>query len=406
MLSRIENVLDSFKYKWIIVSVLFLPFIYHFSLPKDKMDSIPLLIIYGKYFIDEKIQYLVIISTLIICLLFFVLKHKPSKLLIIIFVQQIWTLLVTYINKPEYFSTAIMRMLYFVGIAMIVDLFCVKYPKDFFNGMLIDFGIFLFMNFITIILFRSTKGFNYQHYLLGFYNSMTVYAYPAIALSTISIYKYKKNILSIFVLILSLLTMLLSNAGTTLGAFIGSILCMIFLILINRTKYNFKHLTAYLILITFIFNIFILFIYSGDPNSLVTIFIEEVLHRDPTFTGRLIIWEAARNMIYKNPIIGYGLDTQIAIEGVFTYPEAHNMYLNILLCVGLIGFIIFIIFNFEVFKELEKIKNSTLKYIIISCIFGIFLTYITDAYGTCYLSNILFFLAYHLKNIIGSKINE
>lgn len=73
--------------------------------------------------------------------------------------------------------------------------------------------------------------------------------------------------------------------------------------------------------------------------------------RDPTLTGRTLIWEATWDLIQRRPILGYGYGAfwlessepaSILQEAVqWATPSAHNGYLDLVLELGLVGLVVF-----------------------------------------------------------------
>jgi exopolysaccharide production protein ExoQ len=89
-------------------------------------------------------------------------------------------------------------------------------------------------------------------------------------------------------------------------------------------------------------------------------FFVKLLGKDLTFTGRIPLWLAILDLIKKNPWIGYGYnslwdswDSVTAyvwfVVGGWEAPSAHNGFLDLLLALGLLGFLIFLfgfLYNF------------------------------------------------------------
>ena len=100
--------------------------------------------------------------------------------------------------------------------------------------------------------------------------------------------------------------------------------------------------------------------------------LREILHgnvQDEFGTNRAYIWRIALEEYPKNPVIGTGPDT---FEHVFpaeaqlkydeVYDNAHNEYLQILICLGALGLICYLVFLFaSLFKAIPKaLKNPLL----------------------------------------------
>ncbi len=97
--------------------------------------------------------------------------------------------------------------------------------------------------------------------------------------------------------------------------------------------------------------------------------------KDGSPSSRLNTWKAAVSAIEKNPIFGYGLDTQQNVLvnyykkdwALYENPgsvsdRAHDLFLDSLLTTGLIGFILYFVWVFYVFRALfQNIKNDKEK---------------------------------------------
>lgn len=98
-----------------------------------------------------------------------------------------------------------------------------------------------------------------------------------------------------------------------------------------------KH--KYLVIAFFIFyilaQIFIVFTLSDLSNyAYIAGFIENVLHKNTTFTSRTFLWENSAALISESPWLGYGYQTKVWNEIHLDGPGAHNFVYTILLYGG------------------------------------------------------------------------
>lgn len=92
-------------------------------------------------------------------------------------------------------------------------------------------------------------------------------------------------------------------------------------------------------------------VYWADPNSLW-----EGLGRDPTLTGRTVLWGLILPLISEKPILGWGYSAMwlpnepiaLAISQTVGWrvPSAHNTFLEVALGLGLVGLVIVLLFLF------------------------------------------------------------
>ena len=381
--------------EWILVFLLFFPFIYKVWLPDG--SSI--------YFLDIIRHKWKIVSLVIITILFIIKKKKPSKLFILSLVIEIWTLIITFIKNPSGMKETILFVSAVLSISGIIELF-IDDLDNLLNGLLLNFEIFLYLNFITILLYHSTRGYNGAHYLLGYYNTMMVFVYPAIALAFIYMFKNKKYVRPILLIVISVLTIVLAGGSTPLGSLIASIGVVILYLLLQKFNIKTKHLNLILFILAVAFCIFILFFFVGGKFKLIDFIIEKVLNRNTTFTGRFPIWAKAEEMILNNPIFGYGREVQIEATPGWFLTHAHNTYLTNLVFTGLIGFIPFMIMNVMIVNKLDKQRNCLLKYILAGLLFGIFISFVTEAYQKEFMFYIIYFLAYNIDKIKIESSNK
>ena len=135
-------------------------------------------------------------------------------------------------------------------------------------------------------------------------------------------------------------------------------------------------------------------------------FIVNVLHKNVTLTGRTLIWDFVMKIIPSSFIFGYGRDDTIGQhliirEGV---TEAHNGFLEILLCTGIVGVIIFIFILITSFTPLSRNK-SKISYTLSMAIFLYFCIGLTESAFTYTKIGfwILIIISANIKNIMKQK---
>ena len=129
------------------------------------------------------------------------------------------------------------------------------------------------------------------------------------------------------------------------------------------------------------------------PSSILDRFTSIGNMTDSSTSYRVFIWEATANMIKDNFICGIGVGTgafqtvysEYALAGIERAPHSHNLYLQILVELGIVGFVIFaftmFLFFSKVFTFLKKSENRESKLIVgaIACgIIAILIQGLTD----------------------------
>lgn len=122
---------------------------------------------------------------------------------------------------------------------------------------------------------------------------------------------------------------------------------------------SFNHLYAKLFHVIMIGNLLFVGIYVGIKNTFIGNFLNNLsmsIFNKNLFSGRNEIWETVFQAILKQPFFGYGVGIR-APDVAATESTAHNMYLQVLLEVGLIGLLLFILFLFSIWHVLNKRLN-------------------------------------------------
>lgn len=193
----------------------------------------------------------------------------------------------------------------------------------------------------------------------------------------ISKYMFINNVLYLWYIFLYLVW--IPKSETTAG-----FVCLILLlanITLNKKIFNFKLsmlLTVIFMLISTIGIVFSDFLLS---NKLVQFFVEKILHKTITFTGRTEIWVKAISAFHEKPITGYGVGAQVVkyINGIGV--NEHNQILHILIEGGIIALLFFGLSVVLFIKNICLIKNVSIKNTIIVSFLCIYLIFFTTALG-------------------------
>ena len=178
-----------------------------------------------------------------------------------------------------------------------------------------------------------------------------------------------RNWLLIIYLILFFANMAVVRAG---GALVGAFIVALWLLLPFVRK-AFKKWNM-LVFIAIVVALFAVLMWGFQPFvnfPPVKAFIENVLHKDITLSGRLYVWSGVLERVYASPFIGYGFgdSTQIFFEPSKwnnTMVHAHNLFLQcwyeggiITLLLGL-GMLVFAAFKMEKCRNLRENCNESL----------------------------------------------
>lgn len=138
-------------------------------------------------------------------------------------------------------------------------------------------------------------------------------------------------------------TIFLTRSSTAIGVLVAVIALAVLLAVIRRVKRRWRSLA---LVTSAIAGAFMAVIVLANVSTLFAL-----LQRDDTLTGRTPIWDAVTRLIAQRPINGYGwgavwgggapVRTFVTRSVLFEVDSAHSGYLELLLQIGAIGFMLF-----------------------------------------------------------------
>lgn len=385
----------------VFIFLLFFPHVYHIHLANDTIAVMELIVSRGR-----------IISCLFLMLLFISRKQKPSKILCVVAIYEIWLLVTTLINYPDGLRKALLYSCSAMSLALMVELFA-KNIKELISGVLINFEWQIYPNLYTVIRYSGLKywvpGYNENHFLLGTKNNMIVFLLPAFFICILYMYinrRYRRPLLLSGVI---MLTVLFSSSNTTMMAFLALIMIALFgFLFINNKKMPYAYIVASLLAI---FYLVVTVPYLINGNNPIINFISEHIYYNHSFMDRTEIWTYSKDMLLRSPIIGNGYESvNIVISNGDVYSHAHNEILQRQLTTGIIGVTLFVIYYFLIIKRLSSYKKDYLSVIAIAFVCCIMVTFIAEAYHRFFEFHLIYFLAYHFKDFLNEykdlKVSE
>lgn len=336
-------------------------------------------------------------------LLFNLKEQKLNKGIILILIYLAFNSVVSY-GKTN-FSTIISSFISIFGLCLVVNDSNRKTFYNFIKGFKYALLILLLINLITMFLYPNGLYYNMgnnssQNWFLGYKNSFILYIYPLIVFSYLDTMIFKNKKLSkfdIFSFFIAFVTVLKGKSSTSLvGLFV-----VLMSILIPRLFKNTKIFNAMNYLYTYISMFFAIVVLR--LQNIFSFLIEDILHKDLTFTGRTYIWDYALKNISNNWLFGYGdknfsfiLSTGTAVR------SAHNQILQNVYNYGIISLIIFFVILFIAMIKLKKEKDNQISKFVALCIFMWFIMMITESYDMQYFLYLIV-IAFNIKNIINLK---
>lgn len=309
--------------------------------------------------------------------------QKVSLFFVGIVFFEVWRVLATIYCGGNY-TSLFLAIFNALAICLVVEMGLKTDPDALLDGASFTLGLFVLINFATIILFpQGMYEFNNytQNYFLGYRNNSIMLFFPAIIFSIVrSLRKYNKLTLSSFVITaVSFATVILAFSATSV---IGMTVFILFLLLalINKMP-NFLNIITYLAInITYFFGVIILRLQEAFAFIIV-----DMLGRDLTFTGRTKIWDGALAAFAKSPVFGVGEIENQASRDLIGATHAHNYYLDLLYKSGLPGFLIFfailIICGVALYRNR---KNGKIPFVVSGAICAFMIMLQSEAYYNIY----------------------
>ena len=342
----------------------------------------------------------------IVCLILimFLKKRKPSPLLIVLLVMQVWWAVSTFLNYPLS-ETEVYHKLWFDiidswSVALLIECFNDD-PRSLFNGLILNLELCIYPELVTKIM--DYPGNNY--FVLGYYSLTILWILPAIMTAFGYMSYHEKYVRGSLLIIASLVLVALLGCATITVAILGMIGAVALGMLISRLKKKetFKIPAWLLLALALLGNVFVLFVYSGGKFPLIDVFIEKFLHKRTNFTERTIIWENAIKMIKEKPWIGHGYRPEVIGYKGNTFIHAHNQLLQQLNARGIIGFSLFILFHLILVRKLDKIGDSFMRTLAVGVCFAVWITYLMEGYKKFFRLYLVMFIAYFIKELIKKK---
>lgn len=253
-----------------------------------------------------------------------------------------------------------------------------------------------YANFVCILLYPNglyNIGAVRKYYLFGHVNIAIRYLLPGCCLTFIRSYMHKNklDIRAIVYLIISFATLLLTWTATALVGFVIFI-AILFVIKRNKIIKNFLY-PNFMYLYTSLASYLIIGMNIQNKFSNI---IEKLLHKDVSFSGRILIWERSVSYIKQRFLLGYG---RMSIEkrySMLSATSSHNQFLVFLFEGGLVMVSYFLILMIIITKKLKQCKNRMISGILVSTIASYLIMWISEpfSYSAIVLTFIILFLSY------------
>lgn len=288
-------------------------------------------------------------------------------------------------------------------------LFYLSYKYNFYNFNKVLFFYLTFLEIINLILtiiypnglpFATNYNFagNSLYFLAidnGMFRQLLPLCFSASFLLSYKInanYKFSKLLPYVIVLLTCFFNIVLIKSAT------GFVSCLLMLILLSYSLIVKRNLNSTLFL-SLIGLFFILIVVVGENITIVN-FIAKILNRNPNFTGRNLLWHQGIQQIIAKPLFGYGNVTN-TINIWNNHYSTHNMFLELFINIGIVGFLYFIFLT--IFGLVYKKKSYS--YLYNTCLIFIFVLFI-NGFMESGVSNIFYGMLVVLLELKPKLINK
>ncbi len=217
----------------------------------------------------------------------------------------------------------------------------------FFNMFLINFDFINNNNkqFSCLVIERGVPR------MIGFANDPNILVFTVLVPFWYLFFKENKCFFDRITFILIILCILFSlSRGGLISVFIPLIFIYLFIF-----KIKFKY---FLIIIIFLFSIYYI------KNTFVLDILQKRLYNISSGSGRFEIWNNALELFTIHPLFGVGWYNFLFYNANFYGGKnyVHNTFLEVLVELGLIGFLIYLIFHFLLLRKIIALVNISSEY--------------------------------------------
>ncbi len=268
--------------------------------------------------------------------------YLRSSLWILVLLE-VWIVFVTAINNPDRLFASLINGSAIITTSMLVETFSRSDTKALLRALMANFEWVVYVNLLTHILYPEGlyQFRGHPYYFFGSDNVAIKFLLPAVVLSYLNYVCIGSRFRPALLSATSIVTVIIGRSATAKVSFIT--LAFVFILLsVKKSIEQFK--LSYIWIVSLVFNLLISIVRIMDVFPPFKYFIKNILGKSTTLSGRTYVWDQALRYWARYPLIGNGYDTTLPFEASYV-SHAHNAYLQYLLISGIIGLIIFVVFN-------------------------------------------------------------
>lgn len=298
------------------------------------------------YFLSPIMQMVSNIMMVGVAIYLFSVKYKPSRFMILTICYFAYLIAITFIYHNKAADVhLIISNLKIVFMLCAIEYLLKRTPDSTINIMFFILITFVLIDFASIVLFpnglyqteqiwNEWSSSQEAHWIYGNKNNR-IYWYVLLSIITWLryIFNNKSKVMVLITSGISIVAMMLVKSST---ATIVAILVSVGVFYLTYKKQTNLNMNSYGILVIYVCITVLILLGS---TSLLKPFVEGVLHKDMTFTGRSTAWERVLLLIASKPVFGWGVidsETATGLLKSIAFVNPHNQLLNCLWQGGII----------------------------------------------------------------------
>lgn len=199
-------------------------------------------------------------------------------------------------------------------------------------------NIISFLDVLYKVFIIHYDSYNTSLILCGYDNGLGAYMLP---LALLNLYFYmceRRHKRYIFLATICLMQLFLIQSAT---AIVGAVLLAVIFLLEYGKKRDTNLIKPIYVLVIDVATFVLVVIFRVYDNKFTRFIVEQLLHREMNFSGRLQTWNSGILYFLQKPIWGHGRDGLFQMSFFHNVTSSHNIFLDILDQVGIVGFILF-----------------------------------------------------------------
>lgn len=259
------------------------------------------------------------------------------------------------------------------------------------------FSLIVYLNLITLIINPNGIMPDRNFLIGGNYNQMGLPLVCAVVTNGLYYRVSGKMLLNtVFLMLATVISPLI------VGSMTSTVTILIFIVFMCIPYRALQRLGVWMFAVFYlIFQTFAVYVQTDlSKLTYLVFFIEDVLHKDMTFTTRTFVWEHVRNLIAESPWIGYGMQDKIWYIEKMNVTTCHNLFYQILVEGGVVLLAVFLAIFIVSFLKSARLKTTAASTLLFGVVTALFM--MTMESYPIFLTFYLMFLMYFLPEISGS----